>query len=65
MREMIKQQVYSAVRVKDENSQRNGQIGTFVGAGDAPDESLVKFEGATPISSQKYESIKDDTLEAV
>lgn len=62
---MIKQQVYTSVRVKDETLERHGQVGVFVGPGDALDESAVKFESDHPGGEQQIEHFKDDALEAV
>lgn len=62
---MIKQQVYTSVRVKNEELERHGQVGVFVGAGDEPDESAVKFEGEKPGDPQVTETFKDEWLEAV
>jgi hypothetical protein len=57
--------VYTAVRVKNDGLERHGQVGVFVGPGDAPDESAVKFESETPGGAQEVETFKDEDLEAV
>ena len=62
---MIKQQVYTSVRVNNEELERHGQVGVFVGPGDEPGESAVKFEGAKPGDPQEVETFHDDWLEPV
>lgn len=62
---MLNQQVYTSVRVKNEELERHGQVGVFVGAGDEPGESAVKFEAEKPGEPQPIETFKDEWLEAV
>lgn len=65
MREMIQVQVYGAVRVKNEELERNGQVGVVVGPGEEKGETAVKFEGEKPGDPQVTETFKDEWLEAV
>jgi hypothetical protein len=37
-------QVYSAVKVVDPELERNGQVGVYIGPGEAEGESVVKFD---------------------
>jgi len=37
-------QVYAAVKVVDEELERNGQVGVYLGAADVDGESIVKFD---------------------
>jgi len=60
---MIQAQVYSAVRVKNEELERHGQLGVLVGPGEEPGESEVKFEGDGPGAKQVVETFKDEWLE--
>lgn len=37
-------QVYAAVKVVDAELERNGQVGVYIGPGEAEGESIVKFD---------------------
>lgn len=66
----IKAQVYSAVRVKDEALERNGQIGVYLGPAlvdgkEVDGESAVKFENEVAGGDQVVETFEDGSLEPV
>jgi hypothetical protein len=62
---MLQAQVYSAVKVTGETHKRVGQVGVFLGAGKADDETSVKFEATKANGAQVVESIKDADLTPV
>jgi hypothetical protein len=69
---MNKFAAFQSVKVVGADYERTGQVGVYVGPGDQPGESAVKFEAepvdgkpADPLAPQVTDTFPDDALEGV
>lgn len=68
---MSKFAAFQAVKVIDKEYERFGQVGVYVGPGEEPNESKIKFEAepvdgkVDPMAPQVTDTFPDDALEGV
>lgn len=54
--------VYAPVRVSDITLERNGQVGVYIGPGDEPDESIIRFDDDEP---GKHDTFANTSLQVL